>query len=281
MKKLRCGSRLLDLSVPSVMGIINATPDSFSDGGQFFSGHKLSVGEVLRRAETMVDAGAALIDIGGESTRPGAQPVPLQEELDRVIPLVEAVANELDVIVSVDTSSPEVIVQSAAVGAGLINDVRALQREGAMGVAYATGLPICMMHMQGEPKTMQDNPSYENVLGDVVSFFERRVAQAQLAGFNLEQIILDPGFGFGKSPAHNLALLKHMQGLLRLGCPLLVGLSRKSVIGHVLDRKVDQRLAGSLALALLAAQNGASIIRVHDVPETVDVLKMLAVVGRA
>lgn len=278
MKSLHCGARLLDLSRPAVMGIINATPDSFSDGGQFFSGRKLQRNGALRRAAEMVKAGAALIDVGGESTRPGAQPVPLQEELDRVVPLVEMIAGELDVIVSVDTSSPEVIKAAAAVGAGLINDVRALQRAGAMAAAASTGLPICMMHMQGEPKSMQNNPSYDDVVGDVLAFFERRVAEARAAGFNSEQIILDPGFGFGKTPEHNLALLKHMQSLSHFNCPLLVGLSRKSVIGHVLGREVDQRLAGSLALALLAAQNGASIIRVHDVPETVDVLKMLAAV---
>jgi len=281
MVKLHCGSKLLDLSQPAVMGIINVTPDSFSDGGQFYSGRKLELPDALRRASDMVNAGAALIDVGGESTRPGAQPVALQEELDRVVPLVEAMANELDVVISVDTSSPDVIRESAAVGAGLINDVRALQRSGAMAAAVSTGLPICMMHMQGQPQNMQDNPSYDDVIADVGVFFERRVAEARAAGFSSGQIILDPGFGFGKAPEHNLALLKRMGRLLRFDCPLLVGLSRKSVIGHVLGRDVDQRLAGSLALALLAAQNGASIIRVHDVPETIDVLKILAAVDQS
>lgn len=280
MDGLRCGTKVLNLSVPAVMGIVNATPDSFSDGGQLFSGRRVQVSAGLVRAEAMAEAGAKIIDVGGESTRPGAKPIPLQEELDRVVPLVEAIAAELDVVISVDTSSPEVISASAAVGAGMINDVRALQRDGALAAASAAELPVCLMHMQGEPRSMQDNPLYEDVVGDVELFFKQRIEAAEASGISKNRIILDPGFGFGKTKHHNLALLKHMSGLASLGCPLLVGLSRKSVIGHVLGREVHQRLAGSLALALMAVQNGASIVRVHDVSETVDVLGMLDAVSR-
>jgi len=272
VKELYCGNRVLDLSSVVVMGILNTTPDSFSDGGQLYSGDGLNLTLGLDRARKMVSAGAKIIDVGGESTRPGATPVGLQEELDRVIPVVEAISRNLDVIISVDTSSPEVMLAAAQAGAGIINDVRALSLDGAMAAAIQTGLPVCLMHMQGAPKTMQDNPRYDNVLNGVKSYLSSRIDALAVAGMAREKIIIDPGFGFGKTPAHNLMLLKHLQALSELGCPILAGLSRKSLIGHVLDRDVNERLAGSISLALLAAQHGASVLRVHDVQETVDAI---------
>lgn len=277
---LVCGKHLLDLTRPVVMGILNTTPDSFSDGGSYYKNHRLSLDLALRRAEQMLLDGAQIIDVGGESTRPGAPIVSVQEELDRVIPVVEAVVGQLGALVSVDTSSASVIRESASRGASLINDVRALQREGAVAAAAETGLPVCLMHMQGEPDTMQQNPNYSDVVEQVFGFLEDRVAVCQAAGIVREQILLDPGFGFGKTLAHNLALLKHLPELARFGFPLLVGMSRKSMVAQLLGRPVEQRLAGSLALALLAAERGAAIIRVHDVAETVDVLKVLAAVNQ-
>ncbi len=277
---LCCGKHLLDLTRPVVMGILNTTPDSFSDGGSYYKNHRLSLALALRRAEQMLLDGAQIIDVGGESTRPGAPIVSVQEELDRVIPVVEAVVGQLGALVSVDTSSASVIRESASRGASLINDVRALQREGAVAAAAETGLPVCLMHMQGEPDTMQQNPNYSDVVEQVFGFLEARLAVCQAAGIAREQILLDPGFGFGKTLAHNLALLKHLPEFARFGLPLLVGMSRKSMVAQLLGRPVEQRLAGSLALALLAAERGAAIIRVHDVAETVDVLKVLAAVNQ-
>lgn len=277
---LVCGKHLLDLTRPVVMGILNTTPDSFSDGGSYYKNHRLSLDLALRRAEQMLLDGAQIIDVGGESTRPGAPIVSVQEELDRVIPVVEAVVGQLGALVSVDTSSASVIRESASRGASLINDVRALQREGAVAAAAETGLPVCLMHMQGEPDTMQQNPNYSDVVEQVFGFLEARLAVCQAAGIAREQILLDPGFGFGKTLAHNLALLKHLPEFARFGLPLLVGMSRKSMVAQLLGRPVEQRLAGSLALAMLAAERGAAIIRVHDVAETVDVLKVLAAVNQ-
>jgi dihydropteroate synthase len=277
---LCCGKHLLDLTRPVVMGILNTTPDSFSDGGSYYKNHRLSLDLALRRAEQMMLDGAQIIDVGGESTRPGAPIVSVQEELDRVIPVVEAVVGQLGALVSVDTSSASVIRESASRGASLINDVRALQREGAVAAAAETGLPVCLMHMQGEPDTMQQNPNYSDVVEQVFGFLEARLAVCQAAGIAREQILLDPGFGFGKTLAHNLALLKHLPEFARFGLPLLVGMSRKSMVAQLLGRPVEQRLAGSLALAMLAAERGAAIIRVHDVAETVDVLKVLAAVNQ-
>ncbi|MET1081415.1 MAG: dihydropteroate synthase [Pseudomonas sp.] len=270
------GSRLLDLSRPQVMGILNVTPDSFSDGGRF-----AAVDLALRHAEAMVAAGASLIDVGGESTRPGAPVVSAEQELARVAPVVEALGRELDVIVSVDTSTPEVIRESARLGAGLINDVRALRRDGALQAAADSGLPVCLMHMQGEPGTMQRNPQYQDLLGEVQDFLQARMQACIAAGIAEQRIILDPGFGFAKTLAHNLSLFKHLARLHALGRPLLVGVSRKSMIGQALGREVDQRLAGGLALAALAVTQGAAILRVHDVAETVDVLRMIAAVQAA
>jgi len=273
-----CGKHQLDLSRPVVMGILNTTPDSFSDGGCYYIGNALDLALVVRRAEQMLAEGAAIIDVGGESTRPGAASVSEQEELDRVIPVVEALVDKLGALVSVDTSTASVITESAKKGAGLINDVRALQREGALLAAAATGLPVCLMHMQGQPDSMQRNPQYDDVIADVSEFLRARITACHAHGIPLEQIILDPGFGFGKTLAHNLALLQRLPELGGLGYPLLVGMSRKSMVTQLLNRPVDERLSGSLALAMLAAERGAAIIRVHDVAATVDVLKVLAAV---
>jgi dihydropteroate synthase len=274
--RLPCGNRVLDLTRPQVMGILNVTPDSFSDGGRF---HLRDA--ALRHAEAMVLAGASLIDVGGESTRPGALPVSAEQELQRVAPIVEAIAAELDVIISVDTSTPAVMLEAARLGAGLLNDVRGLRREGALAAAAVTGLPVCVMHMQGEPGSMQQNPQYQDLLGEIRDFFVARLAACAAAGIPAERVLLDPGFGFAKNLQHNLSLFKHLELLHEFGLPLLVGVSRKSMIGQVLGREVDQRLAGGLALAALALAKGAKILRVHDVRETVDLVRMLAAVEAA
>ncbi|GFM83280.1 dihydropteroate synthase [Pseudomonas cichorii] len=274
--RLPCGNRVLDLARTHVMGILNATPDSFSDGGRYSQ-----LDAALRHAEGMVLAGATLIDVGGESTRPGAPPVSLAEELERVAPVVEAIGRELDVIVSVDTSTPEVMLETARLGAGLINDVRSLGRPGALAAAAQTGLPVCLMHMLGEPGNMQDDPRYTDLVGEVSAFLLERMNQCAAAGIERDRIILDPGFGFAKTLDHNLSLFKHMQALHSLGRPLLVGVSRKSMIGAVLERPVGERLYGGLALAALAMTKGARILRVHDVAETADVVRMIAAVESA
>lgn len=274
--RLPCGRRFLDLSRPHVMGILNVTPDSFSDGGCY--GQRDAA---LRHAEAMLQAGATLIDVGGESTRPGARAVSPVEELERVAPVVEAIARELDVIISVDTSTPAVIRETARLGAGLINDVRSLQRDGALDAAADSGLPVCLMHMRGEPSTMQQNPEYPDVVAEVREFLLERLAACAAAGIGAERVILDPGFGFAKTLEHNLSLFKHLQALHALGRPLLVGVSRKSMIGKVLGHEVGERLYGSLALAALALSKGAHILRVHDVAQTVDVVRMIAAVEAA
>ncbi|KPX57617.1 dihydropteroate synthase [Pseudomonas amygdali] len=274
--RLPCGNRVLDLAHTHVMGILNATPDSFSDGGRYSQ-----LDAALRHAEAMVQAGATLIDVGGESTRPGARPVSASEEVERVAPVVEVIARELDVIISVDTSTPEVMLATAGLGAGLINDVRSLQRPGALEAAASTGLPVCLMHMLGEPGTMQNDPYYDDLVGEVCAFLAERMKQCAAAGIDQQKIILDPGFGFAKTLEHNLSLFKHMEALHALGQPLLVGVSRKSMIGAVLGRPVDQRLSGGLALAALAMTKGARILRVHDVAETADVVRMIAAVQAA
>ncbi|UVH49601.1 dihydropteroate synthase [Pseudomonas sp. CBSPBW29] len=274
--RLPCGSRVLDLARTHVMGILNVTPDSFSDGGRFSQ-----LDAALRHAEAMVAAGATLIDVGGESTRPGARAVSPLEELERVAPIVERIHRELDVIISVDTSTPAVMRETARLGAGLINDVRSLQRDGALDAAAATGLPVCLMHMLGEPGTMQDDPHYDDLVGEVKDFLAGRMAQCAAVGIAPERIILDPGFGFAKTLQHNLSLFKHMETLHALGRPLLVGVSRKSMIGLALNRPVGERLHGGLALAALAVVKGARILRVHDVAETIDVVRMIAAVESA
>ncbi|MEH6501920.1 MAG: dihydropteroate synthase [Pseudoalteromonas distincta] len=267
--RLPCGDRELDLSRTHVMGILNTTPDSFSDGGQY-----LQLDAALRHVERMLEEGATLIDVGGESTRPGADPVTPEQELQRVVPVVEAIKARFDTIVSVDTSTAAVMRDSAAVGAGLINDVRALQRPGALQAAALTGLPVCLMHMRGEPQNMQDAPRYDSIVIEVGRFLTQRVEACEQAGIPRERLMLDPGFGFGKTLQHNLELFAQMHLLQPQGLPLLVGVSRKSMIGQLLDRPVDQRLAGGLALATLAVARGARIIRAHDVAATVDAVRM-------
>jgi dihydropteroate synthase len=273
-RELDCAGRSLDLSRPVIMGVINVTPDSFSDGGALYRGDALDLDLALARARGMVAAGAAILDIGGESTRPGAAPVSVAAEMDRVLPLVECIAAELDVVISVDTSSPALMSGAAAAGAGLLNDVRALTREGALEAASTTGLPVCLMHMQGDPGTMQAAPRYGDVVSEVGDFLQQRVSVCQAGGIAPERLLLDPGFGFGKSVEHNLQLLRGLPRLAALGLPLLVGLSRKSMIGKLIGREVEQRLPASLALAVLAVQRGAAIIRTHDVAATADAVAM-------
>ncbi|WP_423836608.1 dihydropteroate synthase [Stutzerimonas stutzeri] len=274
--RLSCGSRVLDLSRPHVMGILNVTPDSFSDGGRH-----AGVVAALRHADAMMAAGATLIDVGGESTRPGARAVSPIEELERVAPVVEAIARELDVIISVDTSTPAVIRETARLGAGLINDVRSLSRDGALEAVASCGLPVCLMHMRGEPGDMQNDPRYDDVTREVVSFLRERIEACAAAGIPAGRVVLDPGFGFAKNLAHNLSLFNRLEQLHTLGRPLLVGVSRKSMVGQTLQRDVSHRLYGSLALAALAVAKGANILRVHDVAETVDVVRMIAAVQAA
>ena len=277
---LQCGARSLDLSVPRVMGVMNLTPDSFSDGGRLWLDGRPDLDRLLRRAERMHADGADILDLGGESTRPGAAPVSVQEECDRVLPAVEAISTRLDVILSVDTSTPELISAAASAGAGLINDVRSLSRPGAMDAAAATGLPVCLMHMRGEPGTMQKEPVYRDVCGDVRDFLLERLSACVSAGIPRQNLLLDPGFGFGKTLEHNLALFRGLPELVALGCPVLIGVSRKSMIGRILGRDNRQRLAGGLALATLAASEGVAIVRTHDVRATRDVLAMVAAVRR-
>ena len=269
--RLDCAGKILDLSRPAVMGVLNVTPDSFSDGGRY-----LQLDAALRHAEAMVEEGAALIDIGGESTRPGAPPVSVQEELDRVLPVVERLARELPVPLSVDTSKPEIIREAARAGAGLINDVRALRLPGALEAAAASRLPVCLMHMQGEPGTMQQQPIYIDVAAEVRAFLAERIRVCERAGIPRERILVDPGFGFGKTLDHNLALLRHLGRFTDLAAGVLVGVSRKSMIGLLLNAPVGERLAGSLAAAVIAFWQGANILRAHDVRETVQALCVCA-----
>lgn len=268
--KMQLISKGLSLSLerPHVMGILNVTPDSFSDGGHF---NQLE--RAMTHARQMVAEGATLIDIGGESTRPGAPDVSEQEELDRVLPVVEHMVRELDVMISLDTSKAAVMREGCAVGAHLINDVRALLEPGALAAAAAADVPVCLMHMQGQPRTMQAEPHYDDLLGEVRAFFDERIAACLTAGIAREQLLLDPGYGFGKTLAHNYQLLAQQESLLDYQLPLLVGMSRKSMIGNLLGRPVDERLAGSLACALIGMQRGARIIRVHDVRATMDALR--------
>lgn len=278
---MQFGRFQLDLSTPRIMGVLNTTPDSFSDGGLLHTGDgRLDISRVLQRVEAMLAEGADIIDVGGESTRPGAVAVSGEEELRRVAPVVEAIANRFDVPVSVDTSTAQVILAAADSGASLINDVRALRRPGALEAAATTGLPVCLMHMAGEPEDMQDNPEYRDILDEVQTFLLARVAACEAAGISREQILLDPGFGFGKTLAHNLELFRKLPELQKLGMPLLIGVSRKSMIGAILDKPVDQRMVGSVAMAMLAAQRGAGIIRVHDVSATADALKIMTAIER-
>jgi len=280
---LTCGGKLLDLSRPAVMGILNITPDSFSDGGQLYLGEKIDLDKTLYTVESMLASGADIIDIGGESTRPGASPVSVEQELDRVIPVLQAIKARFDALISVDTSTAQVIKDAASNGANLINDVRALQREGALEAAAASGLPVCLMHMQNQPASMQANPVYTDVVTEVLNFLQQRKQACEAAGIASEQILLDPGFGFGKTLQHNLALFHALDRFVDTGHSLLLGVSRKSMIGQLLGSNVDERLIGSVTMALLMAQSAVQrraqmdgqsgiILRVHDVLETVQAL---------
>jgi dihydropteroate synthase len=266
---LRCGDKTLDLSRPVVMGVVNVTPDSFSDGGRF-----LPLEAAVAHGVRLAEEGAAIIDIGGESTRPGAAPVSVEEELQRVVPVVERLRAATQVVISVDTSKPEVIRAAVAAGAGLVNDVRALAEPGALEAAAASGCAVCLMHMQGDPRTMQGAPSYVDVVKEVKAFLDERVRICRAAGVSLERIAVDPGFGFGKTLEHNLELLRRLREL-HDGLPMLVGLSRKSMVGALTGRSAEERVHGSVALAVIAAINGARIVRAHDVAATVDALKIV------
>jgi dihydropteroate synthase len=266
---LDCRGKSLDLTYPQVMGILNVTPDSFSDGGHFFAQDL-----ALKQAKQMVADGAAIIDVGGESTRPGAAVVPVEQEIARVVPVIEAIQSELAIPISIDTSKPEVMRAAVAAGAGLINDVQALRVDGALTAAVELAVPVCLMHAQGSPQTMQDDPQYDHVVDEVITFLLERVAACESAGIDKNQLILDPGFGFGKRARHNLQLMKYLSRLVEADLPILIGVSRKSIIGKLLNVSVEERLAGSLALASLAVWQGAKIVRTHDVRETVQVVNL-------
>jgi dihydropteroate synthase len=267
---MQCKDKFLDLSTPKVMGILNVTPDSFSDGGVF---NMLEDG--LVQAGIMLSEGADIIDIGGESTRPGAQNVSIQQELDRVIPMIELICQRFDTIISIDTSKAQVMTEAVNAGASFINDVCALQEKGALDAAVAAKVPVCLMHMQGQPRVMQQNPYYVDVVKDVIAFLQQRISICRKAGIADEQILVDPGFGFGKSLEHNYHMLANLEEFQTLNVPVLAGMSRKSMIGNLLQREMGQRLAGNVAVATIAAQKGAQIIRVHDVKETTDAVKII------
>ena len=271
---IACGARTLDLSRPRIMGVLNVTPDSFSDGGQLYRDGHVDTDALLTRAEQMLAEGADILDVGGESTRPGAAVVGEAEELDRVVTAVETVAQHCDTIISVDTSTPSVMRESARCGAGLLNDVRGFQRPQALETAADSGLALCVMHMQGEPDTMQTAPSYSDVVQDIAEFLSQRLVDVNGVGIDLDRVIIDPGFGFGKTAEQNFELLARLSELQVIGQPVLVGLSRKSMISSVLDRLPEQRMVASVALALMAVERGARIVRVHDVAATFDALSM-------
>ncbi len=271
---LDCAGKCVDLSHPQVMGILNITPDSFSDGGCY---QKTEV--ALQCARKMVEEGAAIIDVGGESTRPGAPEVSVNEELDRVLPVIERLSRELPVPISIDTSKPCVMREALKAGAGFINDVTALKTVGALEVAAESSVPVSLMHMQGKPRTMQSSPHYNNVVQDVCNYLLQRVSVCQEVGIQKERLLIDPGFGFGKKLEHNLALLKSLPLFVATGLPVLVGISRKSMIGTLLNAELGGRVIGSVAAAVLAANAGAKIIRVHDVKETVEALKIVTAVN--
>ncbi|NLS54346.1 dihydropteroate synthase [Hafnia alvei] len=268
--QLKAQGLTLDLTYPQVMGILNVTPDSFSDGGK----HN-GLDAALRHAEAMISAGATIIDVGGESTRPGAAEVSTEEELERVVPIVELIARYFDVWISVDTSKADVITASAQAGATLINDIRSLSEPGALEAAAQSGLPVCLMHMQGDPKTMQHKPVYTDVVAEVDSYLTSQIERCTVAGIDKSRLLIDPGFGFGKNLEHNYQLLAHLAHFHHFGLPLLVGMSRKSMIGQLLKVGPTQRVTGSVACAVIAAMQGAHIIRVHDVKETVEAMRVV------
>ncbi len=269
---LRCNNQTVALDQPLVMGVINATPDSFSDGGQH-----LDPVAAEERARQMIEEGARLIDVGGESTRPGAEPVSEADELSRVLPVIERIAG-LGAIISIDTSKPRVMLEACSAGAAVVNDVYALRQPGAMEAAMETGAAVCLMHMQGQPRVMQDNPRYQDVVGEVRDFLAMRIQACLASGIGRDRLLVDPGFGFGKSLAHNLTLLAQLAEFRALGVPLLVGMSRKSMLGAVTGKPATDRLAPGLAAAVLAAWQGAHIVRTHDVKATVEALKLVSAV---
>ncbi|ANU37364.1 Dihydropteroate synthase [Vibrio scophthalmi] len=271
MMKITANNKTLDLSLPHVMAILNVTPDSFSDGGQFHS-----LDNALIQAEKMITAGVSIIDIGGESTRPGAPDVTLEEELARVIPVIKAIRAKYDVWISIDTSKAEVMRQAIAAGADIINDVRSLREPGALEVAAHAGLPICLMHMQGQPRSMQTNPHYDDLLQEVGDFLQERIDACEAVGIAREQLILDPGFGFGKTLAHNYQMLAHLERFHQFNLPLLAGMSRKSMLFKLLDKAPSECVAASVSCATIAAMKGAQIIRVHDFEQTLDAVKVVS-----
>ena len=273
--RLDCNGKFLDLSRPQVMGVLNITPDSFSDGGDFFDPQR-----ALDRALQMQDEGAAVIDVGGESTRPGAGPVSASDELQRVVPVIDALQAQLTVPISIDTRKPEVMQAAVAAGAGLINDVNALRAPGALEAARASAVPVCLMHMHGDPRTMQADPHYADVVAEVKAFLLQRVAACEAAGIGRQRLLLDPGFGFGKTVEHNLQLLARLEELAATGLPVVVGLSRKSMIGKLLGLDIAGRLPASIALAVLAVERGARLVRAHDVAATWQALQMQAALQR-
>ena len=270
---LRLGSQTLSLDRPLVMGVLNVTPDSFSDGGKFFA-----TDAAIRQAERMFEAGAAIVDVGGESTRPGAGRISEDEELDRVIPVIETISDATDIAVSIDTSKPGVMRAAVNAGASMINDVYALRQDGAVEAASELDVAVCLMHMQGEPGTMQQNPGYQDIPGDILDFLSKRITACRDAGIDDEKIVIDPGFGFGKTHEHNVRLLASLDRFQELGMPLLVGLSRKSTLGALTGKDVEERLPAGIAAAILAVERGAHIVRTHDVDETIDALKIASAV---
>jgi len=268
---LTCRNRVLDLGSPVVMGVLNVTPDSFSDGGRYFD-----VGQAVEHGLRMAEQGAAIVDVGGESTRPGSSAVSVAEEITRVVPVIEGIARQSDVLLSVDTQKPDVMLAAVAAGAHLINDVNGLRAPGAIEAAARSGAAVCLMHMQGEPSTMQVDPRYDDVLSEVTGFLAARAAACREAGIEAARLCIDPGIGFGKRLEHNLALLRGLPALAALGYPVLVGVSRKSLVGMITGRPTGDRLVGSAVLAALAVERGAAIVRAHDVTETVDALRMVA-----
>lgn len=270
---LRLGSQTLSLDRPLVMGVLNVTPDSFSDGGKFFA-----TDAAIRQAERMFAAGAAIVDVGGESSRPGAGQISEDEELDRVIAVIETISDGTDIAVSIDTSKPGVMRAAVNAGASMINDVYALRQDGAVEVASELDVAVCLMHMQGEPGTMQENPGYQDIPGDILDFLSKRITACRDAGIDDEKIVIDPGFGFGKTHEHNVRLLASLDRFQELGMPLLVGLSRKSTLGALTGKDVEERLPAGIAAAILAVERGAHIVRTHDVDETIDALKIASAV---
>jgi dihydropteroate synthase len=266
---------VLDISSTQVMGILNVTPDSFSDGGSLYSNQRIDLEQLLCKAQAMVDSGATILDIGGESTRPNAEPVSEQQEMDRVLPALEMLVSNLDVVVSIDTSNASLMREAAMRGAGMLNDVRALERPGAMQAAADSGLPVCLMHMQGTPQTMQNAPSYDDVTSEVLGYLHARARLCEQQGIAKQNVLFDPGFGFGKTLQQNLQLLRDTHKFVESGYPVLIGTSRKSMFGQLLGRSVENRLAAGLASTAFAAINGAAIVRVHDVEEAVDVVSVI------